>query len=73
MKFTKLLKGCFTNTVFIPPHKVARKLPTMPPVIHNILLQDSRNSPLTIKGNQGKSYKSIVLQKLESMRNPNAP
>jgi hypothetical protein len=29
MKFLKLLEGCFKNIVFIPPHEVAQKLPTM--------------------------------------------
>jgi hypothetical protein len=29
MKFLKLLKGCFKNTVYVPPHEVAQKLPTM--------------------------------------------
>jgi hypothetical protein len=29
MKFLKLPKGRFKNTVFIPPHKVAQKIPIM--------------------------------------------
>jgi hypothetical protein len=29
MKFLKLLKGCFKNTVCVPSHEVAQKLPTM--------------------------------------------
>jgi hypothetical protein len=45
MKFLKLLKGCFKNTIFIPPHDVARKLLTMTLVTQPIYVS------LIIKGN----------------------
>jgi hypothetical protein len=32
VKFMKLLKEYFTNTVFIHPHTIEQKLPTMPSV-----------------------------------------
>jgi hypothetical protein len=30
MKIFKLLKGCFKNTIFIPPHEVVPKSSNMP-------------------------------------------
>ena len=73
MKFMKLLRGCFKNTVFISPHEAVRKLPTMPLVTQHTTSVLSGDNPLIIKGNQGNPHKSIVLQKLESIYKPNAP
>jgi hypothetical protein len=73
MKFMKLLRGCFKNTVFISPHEVVRKLPTMPLVTQHTTSVLSGDNTLIVKGNQGNPHKSIVLYKLESIYKPNAP
>jgi hypothetical protein len=61
MKFIKLLRGCFKNTVFISPHEAVRKLPTMPLVTQHTIFVLSSDNPLIIKSNQGNPHKSIVL------------
>jgi hypothetical protein len=61
MKFVKLLRGCFKNTVFISPHEVVRKLLTMPLVTQHTTFVLSGDNPLIIKGNQGNPHKSMVL------------
>jgi hypothetical protein len=49
MKFIRLLRGCFKNTVFISPHEVIRKLPTMSLVTQHTTFVLSRDTPLIIK------------------------
>jgi hypothetical protein len=61
VKFMKLLRGCFKNTVFISPYEAVRKLPTMPLVTQHTTSVLSGDNPLIIKGNQGNPHKSIVL------------
>jgi hypothetical protein len=61
MKFVKLLRGCFKNIIFISPHEVVRKLPTMPLVTQYTTSVLSGNNPLIIKGNQVNTHKSMVL------------
>jgi hypothetical protein len=61
MKFMKLLRGCFKNTIFISSYEAVRKLLTMQLVTQHITFVLSRDNPLIIKGNQENSYKSIVL------------
>jgi hypothetical protein len=51
MKFMKLLRGCFKNTVFISPHEAVRKLSTIPLVTQHTTSVLSRDSVLIIKGN----------------------
>jgi hypothetical protein len=61
MKFMKLLRGCFKNTVFISSHEAVRKLPTMPLVTQHTTSVLCDDNPLIIKDNQGNPHKSIVL------------
>jgi hypothetical protein len=61
MKFMKLLRGCFKNTVFISTREAVQKLPTMPLITQHTTSVLSGDNPLIIKGNQGNPYKSIVL------------
>jgi hypothetical protein len=69
MKFMKLLRGCFKNTVFISPHEAVRKLPTMSLVTKHTTSVLSGDNTLIIKGNQGlKKKKSILKLDLVNVR-----